>query len=171
MFSAFLWTSVPRIYWGTQSHHLYTTRRTHNLTSSSYPGAEGMQEADHVSVLHGTDPWGLHHQPHVQLGGPSGTECLCATWWYGGQPETRAWHGGEDGKPAGCERECFPAFWKWPRSNSKLLSRIIQFFIFLQMSSHLCLTAVSIGQKYVSLRTSWPLVLWNFGRQTYNKVV
>ena len=47
--------------------------------SSHDAGAEGMQEAGHLCVLHGSDPRRLHHQPRVQLGGPSGTERLPAT--------------------------------------------------------------------------------------------
>lgn len=70
--------------------------------SSANAGAEGMQKAGHVSVLYGSDPWRIHHQPRVQLGGPSGPECLPTARQPGGQPEARAQHGREDGKNNVC---------------------------------------------------------------------
>lgn len=61
-----------------------------------------MQEAGYGGVFHGSDPWRLHHQPRVQLGGPSGPERLPTTRQPGGQPEARARHGGQDGENNVC---------------------------------------------------------------------
>ena len=69
-----------------------------DLPSSVDAGAEGMQDSGHVSVFYGSDPRRLHHQPRIQLGGPSGPERLPAARQPGGKPEARAQHGGEDGK-------------------------------------------------------------------------
>uniref|UniRef100_A0A7N9CZL8 Whirlin n=1 Tax=Macaca fascicularis TaxID=9541 RepID=A0A7N9CZL8_MACFA len=35
-------------------------------------GSEGLQETGAVCVLSRAHPWGLHHQPHLHLGGPAG---------------------------------------------------------------------------------------------------
>lgn len=66
--------------------------------SSPVAGAERMQETGHVCVFDGSDPRRPHHQPCVQLGGPSGPECVSTARQPGHKPETRVWHGGEDGK-------------------------------------------------------------------------
>ena len=66
--------------------------------SSPDAGAEGMQEAGNVSVFYGSYTWRLHYQPCVQLGGPSGPECLPTARQPGSKPEARTQHGGEDGK-------------------------------------------------------------------------
>lgn len=71
---------------------------TESLCSSLDAGAEGMQEAGNVCVFYGSDTWRLHYQPRVQLGGPSGPECLPTARQPGGKPEAGAWHGGEDSK-------------------------------------------------------------------------
>lgn len=70
------------------------------FTSSSFSadaGAEGMQDAGHVCVFNGSDPWSLHHQSRVQLGGPSGPECLATAQQCESQPEPRTQLAGEDG--------------------------------------------------------------------------
>lgn len=48
-------------------------------------------------MFYGSDSWRLHHQPRVQLGGPSGAECVPAARQPGSQPGARARPGGEDG--------------------------------------------------------------------------
>lgn len=53
-------------------------------------------------MFHGSDPWRLHHQPRVQLGGPSGPERVPTPRQPGSQPGARARPGGEDGKNNVC---------------------------------------------------------------------
>lgn len=49
-----------------------------NSVSPLSLGSEGLQEAGAVCVLGGAHPWGLCHQPHLHLGGPSGPQHLPA---------------------------------------------------------------------------------------------
>lgn len=50
-------------------------------------GAEGMQDSRYVGVFPGSAPQRLHHQPCLQLGGPSGPERLPSAGRAGAQAE------------------------------------------------------------------------------------
>lgn len=78
-------------------------------SSSANTGVEGMQETGHGSVFHGSDPWRLHHQPRLQLGGPSGPECVSATRQPWGQPGARTQQRGKDGKTGVCMLSVVPS--------------------------------------------------------------
>lgn len=61
-------------------------------------GAEGMQDTGDVGLFLGSATKWLHHQPCLQLGGPSGSERLPAAGRAGRQPEEGGRCRREDGK-------------------------------------------------------------------------
>lgn len=77
---------------------LFSNRRKPNLFFAA-AGAEGMQDTGDVGVFLGSATKWLHHQPCLQLGGPSGSERLSPAGRAGRQPEEG---GREDGNNLFC---------------------------------------------------------------------
>ena len=89
----------------------------HPRSSLCPPGAEREQDAGHVRVLGGSCPRGLHHQPHLQLGGPPGSLRVSpsAPRPAGPRPGARRHQappqrGGEDGRPHAVQSGLFQCF-------------------------------------------------------------